>query len=135
MSLVAADKFGVVRKKSKLDDVSLQQKINRIQLLTYWYSGSFLSDYVSTPDNDTFAIINTQPRKMQVEDWILIAKFRQEMYFADSLGRKLYRFLKQHYKQLMPIAVATECLLFRYDSCSFSSLQVVSRRNHWISEL
>ena len=39
---------------------------------------------------------------MQGEHWIMIAKFRHELNFADSLGCKKYRFLKQHYKQLMP---------------------------------
>ena len=32
----------------------------------------------------------------------MIATFRHEMFFADSLGRKKHRFLKQHYKQMMP---------------------------------
>ena len=32
----------------------------------------------------------------------MVAKFRHEVYFADFLGRKKYRLLKQHYKQLMP---------------------------------
>ena len=68
MSSVAIDKFGVVGKKtSKMDNVSLQQIINCILLLNYWYRGSFPSDYVPTPDNDTFAIINTQPNNMQGE--------------------------------------------------------------------
>ena len=49
-----------------------------------------------------FAIINTQPSNMQGEHWIMIANFRQELYFADSLGCKGYTFLKQHYKQMMP---------------------------------
>ena len=39
---------------------------------------------------------------MQGEHWIMIANFRQELYFVDSLGCKGYSFLKQHYKQLMP---------------------------------
>ena len=38
---------------------------------------------------------------MQGEHWIMIAIFHQELYFADSLGRKGYSFLKQHYKQMM----------------------------------
>ena len=46
------------------------------------------SDYVPTLDNDTFAIISTQPSKMQGEHSILIANFCQILYFADSLGRK-----------------------------------------------
>ena len=64
MSSVAVDKFGVVGKK--VDKVSLQEKSNRITLIRYRYFGSFPSEYVPTLDNDTFAIINTQPSNMQV---------------------------------------------------------------------
>ena len=85
-----------------MDNFALQQFINRIPLPNFRYLGSFPSDYVPTPDNDTFAIINTQPSNMQGEHWIKIANFRHEMYFADSLGCKGYSFLKQHYKQMMP---------------------------------
>ena len=81
----------------------MQQIINRIPLLKFRYLGSFPSDYVPTLDNDTFAVINTQPSNMQGEHWIMIANFRHELYFADSLGRKGYSFLNnQHYKQMMP---------------------------------
>ena len=85
-----------------MDSFALQQIINRIPLLKFWYLGPFPSDYVPTLDNDIFAIINTQPSNMQGEHWIMIAKFRHELYFADSLRRKWYSFLKQHYKQMMP---------------------------------
>ena len=86
-----------------MDIFALKQIINRIPLLRFWYLGSFPSDYVPTLDNDTFAIINTQPSKMQGEHWIMIANFRHEFYFADSLGCKGYSFLNnQHYKQMMP---------------------------------
>ena len=84
-----------------MDNFALQQIINRIPLLKFRYLGSFPSDYVPTLDNDTFAIINTQPSNMQGEHWIMIENFRHELYFADSLGRKGYNFLKQHYKQMM----------------------------------
>ena len=61
------------------------------------------SDYVPTLPNDTFAIINTPPSNMQGEHWIMIANFRHELYFADSLGRRGYSFLNnQLYKQMMP---------------------------------
>ena len=32
----------------------------------------------------------------------MIANYRQKMYFADSLGRLKYSFLKQHYEEMMP---------------------------------
>ena len=32
----------------------------------------------------------------------MIANSRQILYFADSLGRKKYSFLKQQYEQMMP---------------------------------
>ena len=86
---------------SEMDNVSLQQIINSILLLKYRFRGSFPSDH-DTPDNDTFAIINTQPSNMQVNHWLLIADSRQKLYFADSLGRKKYSFLKQQYEQMMP---------------------------------
>ena len=93
----------LLEKKSKMDNVSLQQLINRIPLLKYRYRGSFPSDYVPTLENDTFAFINTQPGNMQGEHWIIIAKFRPEFFFfADSLGCKGYSFLNsQHHKQMM----------------------------------
>ena len=81
----------------------MQQIINRIPLLKFRFLGSLPSDHVPTLDNDTFAIINTQPSNMQGEHWIMIANFRHELYFADSLGRKKYSFLKQHYKQKIPV--------------------------------
>ena len=86
-----------------MDNFALQHIINRILLLKFRYLGLFPADYVPTLDNDTFAIINTQPSNMQGEHWIMIANFRQELYFADSLGCKGYSFLNnQHYKQMMP---------------------------------
>ena len=77
MSSAAVDKFGVLGKISKMDNVSLQQKINCIPLLKYRYRGSFPSDYIPTLDNDTFAVINTQASKMQGEHWKMIANSRQ----------------------------------------------------------
>ena len=85
-----------------MDNFALPQSINRIPLLKFRYLGSFPSDYVPTPDNDTFAIISTHPSNLQGEPWIMIANFRHELYFADSLGYKGYRYLKQHYKQMLP---------------------------------
>ena len=92
----------LLEKISKKDNVSLQQKINRIPLLEYRYHGSFSSDYVPNLDNDTFANINTQPSNMQGEHWIMFANSGQTLYFADSLGRKTYSFFKQPYEQMMP---------------------------------
>ena len=88
ISSIAVDKFTVVgmEKTSKMEIVSLHQIINRIPLLKYRYRGSSPSDFVPTFDNDTFAIINTQPSNMQGAHWIMIANSRQKLYFADSLG-------------------------------------------------
>ena len=102
MSSVAVEKFGVVEKISKVDKFSLQQLINRIPLLKYSYRGSSLSDYVPALDNDTFASINTQPGNMQGEHWIMIANYCQILYFAESLGRKMYSSFKQQYEEMTP---------------------------------
>ena len=86
-----------------MDNFALQQIINRIPMLKFRDLWSFPSDYVPTLNNDTFAIINTQPSNMQGEHWIMIANFRHELYFAGSFGCKGYSFLNnQHYKQMMP---------------------------------
>ena len=86
-----------------MDNFVLQQIINRILLLKFQYLGSFPSDHVPTLGNDTFGIINTQPSNMQGEHSIMIANFRHELYFADTLGCKGYSFLNnQHYKQMTP---------------------------------
>ena len=89
-----------------MDNFALQQIINRMPLLKFRYLGLLPSNYVPTLDNDTFAIINTQPSNMsnlQSEHWIKIANSQHEFFFADSLGCKGYSFLNnQHYKQMMP---------------------------------
>ena len=90
----------LLEKISKIDDILLQQKINRIPLFQYWYRGFFASDSVPTLDSDIFAIINAQPSKMQDEHWIRIANSRQILYFADFLDRKKYNFLKQQNEQM-----------------------------------
>ena len=95
----------LLEKTSEMDNLSLQQIFNRIPLLRYWYRGSFLSDYVPTLDNDTFAIIIRQPINMQGEHWIMIANCRQKLYFADSLDRKKYSYFKQQYEKTMPESV------------------------------
>ena len=72
------------------------------------------SDFVPTFVNDTFAFINTQPSNMQGQLWIINTKFRHEMYFADSLGRKNYRFLKQHLKPMMPAKLQFQFSVWRF---------------------
>ena len=58
---------------------------------------------------------------MRVEHYILIAKFCHEMYFAASLGRKKYPFLKQQYERMMPepLQPHPNSLNFLQDICSF----------------
>ena len=105
-----------LEKASKLDNVSLQQIINRIPSMKYRYRGSFPYDYVPTLDNDTFAIINTQPINMQGEHWIMIANSCQKLYFADSLGRKgtassrsnMNWWCQNHYSPISAFAVSTQ---------------------------
>ena len=65
----------------------MQQTVNRIPLLKLRFLDSFPSDYVPSLDNDTFAITKKQPSNMRGEHRILIANFRHQLYFADSLGR------------------------------------------------
>ena len=100
-----------------MDNISLQQIINRIPQLKYRYRGSFPSDYVPTLDNDTFAIIYTQPSIMQGEHWMMIANYRHQLSFADSLGEQKHSFLMQLYKHTMP-----ELLQSHPSVCRFSTI-------------
>ena len=87
----------------EMDNTSLKQMFNRIPLLKYRYIGSFPSDFVPNLPNDTFALINTQPSNTPGEHWIMIAKFHNDLYFADSLGLSInnWPFLKQNYSQMI----------------------------------
>ena len=107
----------MLEKTFRMDNIYLQQIVNRLPLLKYRYRGSFPSDYVPTLYKDTFAIINTQPSNMQGEHWIMIANTCQKLFFAESLGRKMYSFLKQHYEQMMP-----EPLQSRLSVCGFYTI-------------
>ena len=68
-----------------MDNFALQQNINRILLLNFRYLGSFPSDYLPTLDNDTIAVINTQPSNMPGEHWIMIANLRNELFLQTLL--------------------------------------------------
>ena len=92
----------LLEKLPKMDNVSFEQILSCIPLPKYRYRGSLHSHYVPNLDNDTLAIINTQSSKMQREPWIMIANFRQRLYFADSLGREKYSFLKRLCEQKLP---------------------------------
>ena len=92
----------LLEKTSKMDNVSLKQIINRISVLKYRYRGFFPSDCVPTLDNDTFAIINTQPSDMQGELWIMSVNSRQSFFLQTLLVVKNYSFLEQQYEQMMP---------------------------------
>ena len=99
----------------KMDNFALQQIINRIPLLRFRYLGSFPSDYVPTLDNDTFAIINTQPSNMQGEPWIMIANSRQKWILQTLLVVKstvssssnMNRWCQSHYNPIPASAVST----------------------------
>ena len=79
--------FVFLEGKSERDKVSLQQLLNHIQLLKYRYFGSFLSDFVSILDKDTFAFVNNNPAKCRVanEYWMQTPK----LFSEDFLDRKM----------------------------------------------
>ena len=83
--------------------ILLRNKLSFVSLCSNFGTSVRSLDYIPTLDNDNVAIINTQSSNMQGEHWIIIANFRHQLYFADSLGYKGYSFLNnQHFKQMMP---------------------------------
>ena len=93
--------------------ISLQQVFSQFPLLKYRYRGSFSSDYIPTFDNDTFAIIYTQPSIMQGELWILIANSRRSLYSPTfsvdpvSSSSSTNRWCQKHYNLIPAFAVCT----------------------------
>ena len=100
-----------------MDYVALHQILNRIPLFKYRYLGPFPCNYVPTFPNDTFAIINKKPINMQGKHWNKIAKLRHQLYFADSLVRKDYKFLRKNYKGMIP-----ERLQRHHNLCGFYTI-------------
>ena len=126
MFLAAVDKFGVVGGRFKRDSVFLKRIFNHILPFKNRYLGCNPSDDVPTLDNDTFASINTQPSNMQGELWIMIAKFRHEMFLqalldvksagsSNSITNRCY----QHNYSLIPVfAVSTRSMQLFISSSS-----------------
>ena len=54
------------------------------QISVPWF---FPSDYIPSFDKDTFAVISTQPSKMQGEHWITTANSCRIFYSAESIDR------------------------------------------------
>ena len=126
---VAVDMVGAVGKINKMDSVSLQQIFNSVPLFNYRYGGSFQSDYVPTPDNDNFAIINVQPINMQGKLWIMIANYRHKLYFTNYLARP--SFLNQQYEQMMTEQLhSLPCVC-----CFYAIYSVFHLFNFWQEEI
>ena len=85
-----------------MDDVVFQQSFNLISILKTPCVVSFFSIYIPSLLIETFAFLNQQACKMQIEHWILIEKSFYKLCFAGSLGGEKHSFLKRYYKQLMP---------------------------------
>ena len=66
-----------------MDDIALRQIMDCFPILKYRHLGSFPSDRVPMLPNGTFAIVKTEPSYMSGEHWVMIAKFKQQLYFAD----------------------------------------------------
>ena len=75
---------------------------NRIPKPVLGYFDSFPFVYVLKFRTEAFIIIDTEPSKMQREQWIWTASSRHKLCFADPLGRGNYSFDVQHYKHMMP---------------------------------
>ena len=72
-------------KKYIMENVVLQQTINRSLILEPQQLGSILVAYGSTLAKEVFSIINIQPRKKQGENWILIMQTLVKNYFLQTL--------------------------------------------------
>ena len=109
---------------SKLDNVSLQQIINRTPLFKNRYLSSFPSEDVPNLLNQIFAIKNTQPRNLQVEHWILIKNSRHKVFLQTlsvdpvSSSSSTERWCHHHYNFIPVFAVFTGYMQFLISSIS-----------------
>ena len=72
---------------------------------------------------------------MQGENWTKTAEFCQKLYFAEFLGSREYRFLKQHLEQMMPAQVRAAYHLFKLFQEGITGVQgflVLRFRNNYM---
>ena len=86
MFSVAVHKFGFDGKKCETTNDALHWVFNRKIPLKFRYKGSFPWKTVPTLFIETYAIINTQPSKMQGDYLTMIANPYKEQLFEDFLG-------------------------------------------------
>ena len=121
----------------EMDNNSLEQFVDRILLLKYWYMGSFPSDFAPNLPNDTFAIINTQPSNTPGEHWIMIAKFHHGLFFG-RFSWSIHQQLPFSKAELQPngsnkTTRSSQCMRFLHNLCIISFFQVSTRGDNWCS--
>ena len=121
MSDNAVCKFGVVQIFFHLDNVLLQQLLILIPRQKYTSVQSFRNFLVIS--NDIFAMLETQPKIMQIEHWMITVTRCQKLLLADSFD---------HDKQMIPAKLQSICqrLHFLCDICRFCYLQVLPRKTY-----
>ena len=91
------------RKLIFMDNTSLRDIIKRNPELKFRYIGSFPADFVPNLLKFSFAFINTSPRTVVGEHWIMIGRLKRNYYYADSLARSVthYKFLNKKYQKMI----------------------------------
>ena len=123
----------LLEKNSKLDNVSLQQIFNCMLLLKYRYHGSF-PRICSNSSQWDFCHYNYATQQYarwaldndcELSSIIVFCRLSRSTQFPQALVQA---------DDARTTAISSHCLLFLHDICSFSSLQVPTRRNYWNSQ-
>ena len=130
-SSVALDMLVLLERKFKIDNVAIQQLLNRILLVKYRYLGSFLFNCVPTLPIETFATIKTQTTNMLGEYWEMIANPRLKCFLQthSEVNFTIYSSSSTS-SNASTTTVPFWRLWFQLDICSFQSLQVPARRSY-----
>lgn len=72
-----------------MDNEGLHQIIARIPELKYKFAGVFPADKTPRLKTNTFAIVNSSKSTEIGEHWIMLANYKGDLYFGDSMGQTL----------------------------------------------
>ena len=76
-----------------MDNLQIMELFNRSKHLKYGFRGIFPTDFPCSSvlkNDNTFMIMNASPSDQPGTHWLLFAQAGGQLFFADTLGKRLY---------------------------------------------
>lgn len=93
-----------------MDEITLAKLINNCVHLKYKFDGVYAANNFRPLQKDSFQIVNTSPAHHTGTHWVVIARKKGKMIFADPLGNSIQSY----------ILIFTRCSRFYTNICNFS---------------